>query len=211
LPVFPLNNDLVFPSVEYAEEDGLLAFGGDLTEERLILAYRKGIFPWFEDELPLWYSPDPRFVLFPNELQISNSMNQVIRQKKFSFTNNKAFKAVIHNCSEIKRSGQRGTWITDEMKAAYLNLHHLGYAHSAEAWQNGELVGGLYGVRIGKVFCGESMFSKQNNASKYAFIEYIQLLATEGVKLIDCQVYTRHLASMGAKMIPRASYLEYLV
>jgi leucyl/phenylalanyl-tRNA---protein transferase len=210
LPVFPLNNDLVFPSVEYAEEDGLLAFGGDLTEERLILAYRKGIFPWFEGELPLWYSPDPRFVLFPNELQISNSMNQVIRQKKFSFTNNKAFKAVIHNCSEIKRSGQRGTWITDEMKAAYLNLHHLGYAHSAEAWQNGELVGGLYGVRIGKVFCGESMFSKQNNASKYAFIEYIQLLATEGVRLIDCQVYTGHLASLGAKMIPRASYLEYL-
>ena len=208
--IFQLTDELLFPPVEYAEADGLLAVGGDLSPERLLLAYRQGIFPWFEGELPLWYSPDPRFVLFPAELKVSNSMKQVIRSNTFQFTTDKAFTEVITQCGKIKRDGQGGTWITDTMKEAYIKMHALGYAHSAETWSEGNLVGGLYGISMGRVFCGESMFSKESNASKFAFINYMPLLISQGIELIDCQVYTGHLASLGARMIPRSEYLNYL-
>jgi leucyl/phenylalanyl-tRNA---protein transferase len=208
--VFQLTDELLFPSVEYAEEDGLLAIGGDLSPERLLLAYQSGIFPWFDGEVPLWYSPDPRFVLFPGEIKTSSSMKQVIRSRKFRFTTNNAFEEVIDQCSKIKREGQGGTWITSKMKDAYKQLHTLGHAHSAEAWFNGHLVGGLYGVKMGSVFCGESMFSKESNASKFAFIEFTNLLITQNIRLIDCQVYTPHLESLGAKMISREEYLSFL-
>jgi len=208
--VFQLTDELLFPPVVYAEEDGLLAIGGDLSPERLLLAYQLGIFPWFDGEVPLWYIPDPRFVLHPSEIRISNSMKQVIRSGKFRFTTNKAFEEVIDQCSKIKREGQGGTWITAKMKDAYIQLHRLGYAHSAEAWLNGNLAGGLYGVKMGSVFCGESMFSKESNASKFAFIEFSNLLITQNLRLIDCQVYTSHLESLGAKMISREEYLSFL-
>ena len=188
----------------------MLAIGGDLSPDRLMLAYQSGIFPWFEGELPLWFSPDPRFVLFPPEIQISKSMKQLIRQGKFRFSMNEAFEEVITHCSEIRRAGQRGTWITDAMKSAYIRLHQMGFAHSAEAWLEDELVGGLYGVKLHRVFCGESMFSKQSNASKFAFIMFSDWLVGDGIELIDCQVYTKHLASLGARMIPRKEYLRFL-
>ncbi len=208
--IFQLTNALIFPAVEHAEEDGLLAIGGDLSPERLLLAYQQGIFPWFEGELPLWYSPDPRFVLFPEELKISASMKQVIRSNTFHFTTNQAFEDVITQCSNIKREGQGGTWISEKMKEAYVRMHAMGHAHSAEAWQNGKLVGGLYGIISGRVFCGESMFSRESNASKFAFINYAPILVSQGIELIDCQVYTQHLSSLGARMIPRKEYLAYL-
>ena len=208
--IFQLTDELLFPPVEYAEADGLLAIGGDLSPERLLLAYQQGIFPWFESELPLWFSPDPRFVLFPQELKVSQSMKQVIRSNIFQFSTDKAFTEVITQCGKIKREGQGGTWITDTMKEAYIEMHALGYAHSAETWSEGNLVGGLYGISMGRVFCGESMFSKESNASKLAFINYMPLLISQGIELIDCQVYTRHLASLGARMIPRSEYLTYL-
>lgn len=211
MPLYMLNDELWFPPVEEALEDGLLAIGGDLNVERLKLAYRSGIFPWFnDDELPMWWCPDPRFVLFPDELKISKSMQQVLRKGAFQFRTNTAFDQVIHNCSETFRQGQDGTWITDEIVLAYAKLHKTGYAHCAEAWQDGELVGGLYGIRIGKLFFGESMFSHVSNASKFAFIRYVQQLKDEGVVLIDCQVYTEHLESLGARMIPRKKFMEYL-
>lgn len=196
-----------FPPVALAEPDGLLAIGGDLSKERLLLAYRNGIFPWYEGRHILWWSPDPRFVLFPDELKVSKSMRQLIRRDTFVFTVNRAFGEVIANCKTIARRGQDGTWITEEVKDAYGRLHKEGYVHSAEAWLNGELVGGLYGVRLGKVFFGESMFSKYSNASKYAFIRYVEQLRSEGVELIDCQVYTEHLESLGARMITRSDFI----
>lgn len=211
MPVFLLTDDLIFPSPHLAEEDGLLAIGGDLSVERLLLAYQNGIFPWYsEGEEIMWWSPDPRFVLFPSEIKISKSMKQPLKRNAFDFTINKAFEQVIDNCKSIERNGQPGTWITNEMKAAYMNLHKLGYAHSAEVWKEGKLVGGLYGVRLGKVFFGESMFSKQSNASKYAFIKYVEQLKMEGVELIDCQVYTNHLESLGARMIERKYFLKII-
>jgi leucyl/phenylalanyl-tRNA--protein transferase len=206
MSLFVLNNELIFPPVHLAEPDGLLAIGGDLSTERLLLAYRSGIFPWYEGSHILWWCPDPRFVLFPEELKVSKSMQQLMKKKHFTFTVNKAFGQVIANCKTISRRDQDGTWITDEVKAAYTRLHEEGHAHSAEAWLNGELVGGLYGMRMGKVFFGESMFSKMSNASKYAFISYARLLPSEGVCLIDCQVYTEHLESLGARMIPRDDF-----
>ncbi len=187
-----------------------MAIGGDLSVERILLAYKKGIFPWFEGNTPLWWSPDPRFVLHPPNLYVSKSMKQVIRSNQFQFTLNQAFKKVIHSCKSQPREGQLGTWITDEVEAAYTQLHQLGYAHSAECWLNDELVGGLYGIRLGKVFFGESMFSKTSNASKFAFIQYVQQLITEGVQLIDCQVYTSHLESLGAQMIERKDFIRLL-
>ena len=199
---------LWFPEPEEALEDGLVAIGGDLSVDRLLLAYRKGIFPWYnEGEIPMWYTPDPRFVLFPEELKVSKSMKQLLRKEVFEFRTNTDFAGVIRGCRETYRPGQEGTWISPEMMASYTKLHQLGYAHSAEAWQNGRLVGGLYGVRIGKMFYGESMFSQVSNASKYAFISYVSLLAAEGVKLIDCQVYTEHLESLGARPIARDQFL----
>ena len=207
MPLFALDQELIFPPVELAEPDGLLAIGGDLSIERLLLAYRNGIFPWYEGKHILWWSPDPRFVLFPDELKVSKSMRQIIRRETFIFTVNKAFNEVIANCKTISRREQAGTWITEDVKEAYSRLHKEGYAHSAEAWLNGELVGGLYGVRLGNVFFGESMFSKYSNASKFAFIRYVEQLRSEGVQLIDCQVYTEHLESLGAKMISREDFI----
>lgn len=210
MPLFALDSELVFPPVHLAEPDGLLAIGGDLSPQRLILAYRQGIFPWYEGDTPLWWCPDPRFVLFPDELRISKSFRAVTRRNQFTLTTNQAFAAVIGHCKKIARPGQAGTWITDELEQAYINLHRLGYAHSAEVWENEQLVGGLYGIRLGKVFFGESMFSKTSNASRFSFINYVQLLKNEGIELIDCQVYTEYLESFGARMIPRTEFIKLI-
>lgn len=210
MPLFALEKDLYFPPAHLAEPDGLLAIGGDLSQERLLLAYRNGIFPWYEGQHILWWCPHPRFVLFPDELKVSKSMQQLLKRQAFTFTVNKAFTAVIDHCKTIERRGQSGTWITPAVKEAYTGLHHAGHAHSAEVWLDNELVGGLYGIRMGKVFFGESMFSKMSNASKYAFISYVQLLKAEGVQLIDCQVHTSHLQSLGARMIDRNDFIALL-
>jgi leucyl/phenylalanyl-tRNA--protein transferase len=204
-----LDDRLWFPPVTEALDDGLLAIGGELSTERLLLAYHNGIFPWFnEDEPPMWWSPDPRFVLFPGELKVSKSMKQVLRSNKLEFRVNTAFEQVINNCRHAVREGQDGTWIGDEVVAAYTDLHKAGYAHSAEAWMNGELVGGLYGIWLGKAFFGESMFTRVSNASKFAFIKWVEMLKQKDVQLIDCQVYTEHLESLGARMIPRAEFID---
>jgi leucyl/phenylalanyl-tRNA---protein transferase len=206
-----LDNKLYFPPVETADEEGILAIGGDLSTERLLLAYRSGIFPWYNEEQPIiWWCPDPRFVLFPGELKVSKSMQTILNGNKFRFTINRAFTNVIQNCKSIAREGQDGTWITPAIQNAYTQLHQQGYAYSAETWMNGELVGGLYGIRLGNIFFGESMFSKESNASKFAFISYVKQLQKEGVVLIDCQVYTEHLESLGAIMINRKEFLEIL-
>jgi len=205
--IFRLDERLLFPDPELAEPDGLLAVGGDLSAERLLLAYRNGIFPWYSDDTPiLWYSPHERFVLFPAELKISKSMQRVLRSAKFTVTLNQCFEKVIAACSVIERPGQDGTWITDEMMAAYIGLHHSGCAHSVEVWHKGDLAGGLYGVAVGAVFCGESMFSLMDNASKIALVHLCQ----SGYSPIDCQVYTPHLESMGARMISREEYMKAL-
>ena len=209
--MYILGKELIFPAVQSAGENGLLAIGGDLSSERLLLAYRNGIFPWYDENDPIcWYCPDPRFVLFPEELNISKSMRTVLNSAKFSFSVNRAFTEVIKNCKTVIRKEQPGTWISDVIIAAYTSLHIQGYAHSAEAWKNGELVGGLYGIRLGKVFFGESMFSNQSNASKFAFIKYVKYLQKQQVQLIDCQVYTSHLQSLGARMIERKIFLQLL-
>ncbi|WP_297823104.1 leucyl/phenylalanyl-tRNA--protein transferase [Segetibacter sp.] len=210
MPLYVLDNNLWFPPITEALHDGLLAIGGDLSVERLLLAYRKGIFPWFDGDVPMWWSPDPRFVLFPNELRVSKSMKALLKRSAFEFTINKAFAQVIRACKEKEREGQDGTWITDDVEAAYVQLHKLGYAHSAEVWLNGELAGGLYGVRLNNMFFGESMFSHVSNASKYAFIKYVHQLISEGVQLIDCQVHTEHLETLGARMIERREFMEYV-
>jgi leucyl/phenylalanyl-tRNA--protein transferase len=208
MSLIALDQEIRFPPVEMADEDGLLAIGGDLSRERLLYAYRNGIFPWYENKYILWWCPDPRFVLFPSELKISSSMKQLLKKHPFEFSVNRDFNAVISQCKAITRRGQDGTWITEEMRNAYNDLHFAGYAVSAEVWMNGELVGGLYGVRLGKIFYGESMFSRHSNASKYAFISYVDQLKSEGVELIDCQVYTSHLQSLGARMIPRNQFIK---
>ncbi|HUQ66596.1 MAG TPA: leucyl/phenylalanyl-tRNA--protein transferase [Flavitalea sp.] len=210
MPLFSIDKELIFPPVELTEPDGLLAVGGDLSTDRLVLAYRSGIFPWYEGDHILWWCPDPRFVLFPDELVITKSMRAIIKKNTFSFTINKAFVEVITNCKRINRKHQESTWITDEVKTAYIELHKKGIAHSAEAWYNGNLVGGLYGVKLGNIFFGESMFTKVSNASKFAFVSYLQHLMKEGLKLVDCQVYTEHLESLGAKMIARKQFIEIL-
>ncbi len=198
-----------FPDPAQADFDGLLAVGGDLTSERLKLAYSKGIFPWFNEGEPIqWWSPNPRFVLFPEELKVSKSMKRLFKQEKFNVTVNSSFEEVMRNCSTTKREGQFGTWITEEMIAAYKQLFDLGYAKSIEVWKENNLVGGLYGVDVGNgVFCGESMFAKESNASKYGFLSFIM---QSDYKLIDCQVYTAHLESLGAKKIERKEFLQYL-
>ncbi len=205
------NDDINFPPVNSAAADGLLAVGGDLKTERLLTAYRQGIFPWYnEGDIIQWWCPNPRFVLYPDALKVSNSMQTVLNNGTYRFTVNRAFDAVIKNCKNITRPGQDGTWIQDEVVKAYTQLHLQGYAVSAEAWQDGELAGGLYGIRMGNIFFGESMFSKKSNASKFAFINYVQQLQSEGVVLIDCQVYTQHLESLGAKMIHRDLFCKIL-
>lgn len=206
-----LGLELWFPPAEEALPDGLLAAGGDLSIERLLLAYHSGIFPWFNEEDPiLWWSPDPRCVLFPDALKVSKSMQQVIRKGVFEFRINTAFEQVITHCASIARPDQPGTWITQEIIAAYVAMHQAGYGYSAECWLDGELVGGLYGVWLGKVFFGESMFSRVSNASKFAFIQWVRYLQQQGIQLIDCQMHTLHLESLGAKMIPRADFIQLL-
>jgi len=210
MSLYILNDRLWFPPVDEALKDGLLAVGGDLDTERLLLAYQNGIFPWYDGDVPLWWCPDPRFVLFPSELIISKSMKKLLKRNSFEFTVNKAFEEVIYYCRHIKREHQHGTWITDEMQMAYIKLHKKGLAHSAETWLNSKLVGGLYGVRLGNVFFGESMFSLVSNASKYAFISYVRQLQHENVQLVDCQVYTEHLDSLGARMIARNEFINLI-
>ncbi len=204
-----LDHNIIFPELSEADEEGLLAVGGDLSPERLLLAYKSGIFPWFdEDEVILWWAPDPRFVLFPSELKVSKSMRQFMRNCDYEVTVNKDFASVIKECALAKREGQSGTWITKNMIKAYTKLHELGYAKSIEVWKGKQLVGGLYGIDLGNgIFCGESMFAKESNASKTAFITFIQHTS---YKLIDCQVYTNHLASLGAKDISREDFMAFL-
>ena len=207
--IFRLDERLIFPKPDLAEPDGLLAVGGDLSTERLLLAYQNGIFPWYSDDTPiLWYSPHERFVLYPDELKISKSMRQVLRSGKLRVTVDTCFNDVITACSTAPREGQDGTWIVPDMIAAYNRLHLEGYAHSVEVWQDDKLVGGLYGVHVGDVFCGESMFSRVSNASKTALI---YLCNTALYKLIDCQVHTGHLESLGARMISREQYMDVLL
>lgn len=208
-----LNPHADFPPVETAliEPNGLLAAGGDLSTERLIKAYQHGIFPWYsEDEPILWWSPDPRFVLFPEQLKISKSLAKNVRNSPLRISIDSAFAEVISNCAQLPRKDQPGTWITPEMQQAYINMHELGHAHSVECWQGEELVGGLYGFSSGQVFCGESMFSKQSNASKIALVHLCKFIHHHGFKLIDSQVYTEHLERLGARMIPRNEYIKTL-
>jgi len=206
-----LDKKIIFPNVEVSSPEGIVAIGGDLSPGRLILAYKSGIFPWYNEGEPIiWYSPDPRMVLFPKKLKISKSMQQIIRKDIFKVTFNQNFKEVISQCKSKERKGQAGTWITNEMQKAYIKLHELGIAKSVEVWKNKELVGGLYGIDLGHVFCGESMFSNVSNASKAAFIYLSQKLEKENYKLIDCQVYNAHLASLGAEEISRAKFIEIL-
>ncbi|MFZ9388474.1 MAG: leucyl/phenylalanyl-tRNA--protein transferase [Chitinophagaceae bacterium] len=215
MPFFLSDNENRFPPVHLADADGILALGGDLSTERLLLAYRSGIFPWYDGETIIWWAPDPRFVLFPEELKISRSFRSFLQKNDpgsggFEWTVNRAFPEVIKACREIKRPGQSGTWITPEVEKAYVRLHELGYAHSAETWQDGRLIGGLYGIRMGNVFFGESMFSRQSQASRFAFVNYVSELQKEGVQLIDCQVYTDYLKSFGARMISRDRFSRLL-
>ncbi|WP_432672106.1 leucyl/phenylalanyl-tRNA--protein transferase [Flavobacterium sp. SM2513] len=206
-----LLKELFFPDVSEADKHGILAVGGDLSPERLMLAYRSGIFPWFDSDEPiLWWSPKERMVLFPDELKVSKSMRSILLKELFKVTFNKDFHAVISSCSQISRNGQEGTWITNEMIEAYVKLHELGYAKSVEVWQDDELVGGLYGIDLGSVFCGESMFSKVSNASKVAFITLVENLKIRQYKLVDCQVYNDHLESLGAREIEREEFMEIL-
>jgi len=211
MPVEITRRTIDFPSLDEADESGLLAIGGDLSIERLLLAYSKGIFPWYEDGMPiLWWSPDPRMVLFPDKLLISHSLRQSIKKQEFTITIDKAFAEVIKNCFKTPRKGEDGTWITHDMRDAYIRLHKAGYAHSAEAWLDGKLVGGLYGVSLGKAFFGESMFHHVTNASKVAFCHLVEKLKIWNCKIIDAQVYTNHLESLGGEMIPRSQYLNIL-
>ncbi len=201
-----------FPNVSLAlrEPDGLLAVGGDLSIERLLVAYQRGIFPWYSGDQPiLWWSPDPRSVLFPPKLHVSRSLRKTLRKQFFDITFDTAFSEVIHACSE-PRADRLGTWITDEMQQAYIRLHQAGYAHSVESWLNGELVGGLYGVAIGKVFFGESMFSRVTDASKVAFVFLVRQLQRWQFELLDCQIQTSYLNQFGAELIPRSEFVKLL-
>ena len=211
MPIYALDNSLWFPDTSNANEDGLLAVGGNLSPERLLLAYESGIFPWFiHNKLVYWFSPDPRMVLMPDELKVSKSMKQVFRKNIFTITFDTAFTEVMKGCQSVKREGQRGSWITREFITAYTRLHKMGLAHSVEVWQNETLAGGLYGVSLGKCFFGESMFSVVPNASKAGFIFLANWLKEKNFAFLDCQVYTSHLQSLGAKEIPRALFLKML-
>ena len=206
-----LSKELFFPPVSEANPDGILAIGGDLCPERLILAYKSGIFPWFEEGEPIfWWSPNPRMVLFLDELVVSKSMRNILNRNIFTVTFNQNFREVISNCQKIKREDQNGTWITKDMMDAYCKLHELGIAKSVEVWQNEKLVGGLYGIDLGHIFCGESMFSKVSNASKVAFITLVNQLKKDNYKVLDCQVYNEHLESLGCREIDRTHFMEIL-
>lgn len=208
MPVYALDDKLIFPDPNLAEESGLLAVGGDLSPERLLLAYSSGIFPWYSEDDPiLWWSPEPRMILIPESLKISRSFRQIINKNKFEIKFDTQFKQVISNCSKAPRNDQDGTWITKEMKQAYIKLHKLGFAHSVETYYKDELVGGLYGISLGKAFFGESMFFKRNDASKIALYFLVQKIKEWGFHFIDAQVETEHLKSMGAQLIPRKEFL----
>jgi len=208
MPVYALDERFIFPDPNLADESGLLAVGGDLSQERLMLAYSQGIFPWYaEDEPIMWWSPNPRMILFPDELKVSKSLKQSINNKEFEIKFDTLFEKVISNCSKSPRSDQDGTWITEQMKQAYTNLHQLGYAHSVETYFNGELVGGLYGISLGKAFFGESMFFTKRDASKIALYFLVQKLKEWDFHFIDAQVETEHLKSMGAQLISRKEFL----
>lgn len=212
MPVICYNEEqFYFPPVDEADEEGLLIVGGAVTAERVLEAYSKGIFPWYNDDsLPLWWSPDPRFVLFPDELHISRSMQKVLRKGEFEFRFDTAFKEVLQACATVPRAGQEGTWITPSMAVVYNDLHRLGFAHSAETWKSDQLVGGVYGLQIGNVFFGESMFSKESNASKFAFVQLVQRLRKASVAMLDCQVYTDHVQTLGARLISREEFINLL-
>jgi leucyl/phenylalanyl-tRNA--protein transferase len=211
MPVYLLSDDLVFPSPQLAPKEGLLAVGGDLSRERLLLAYRKGIFPWYSRYEPiLWWSPDPRLVLYPAELNVSKSLQKTIKKGLFRVTMDQAFEAVIHACAQSRTSADEGTWIVEEMIDAYCNLHEFGFAHSVEAWQDERLAGGLYGVSLGRCFFGESMFTRISNASKVAFVALVKHLQALNFDLIDCQITTPHLLRFGAREISRTRYLSEL-
>jgi len=211
MPVYQLSEDLVFPSPHLASKEGLLAVGGDLTHNRLLLAYSLGIFPWYSEGEPiLWWSPDPRLVLYPNELKISKSLDKVIKKDRFKVTMDCAFERVIKDCARIRLENREGTWIVDEMVKAYCSLHESGFAHSIEAWAGDRLAGGLYGVSLGKCFFGESMFTRISNASKVAFVVLVNHLKSQGFAMIDCQITTGHLTRFGAREISRARYLDEL-
>jgi leucyl/phenylalanyl-tRNA--protein transferase len=211
MPVYLLSENLIFPSPQLAPQEGLLAVGGDLSQERLLLAYRMGIFPWYsKDEPIMWWSPDPRLVLYPSELKVSKSLKKTIKKRLFQVTVDQAFESVIKACAQSRTRMQEGTWIVNDMIAAYCNLHESGLAHSVETWQAGKLTGGLYGVSLGKCFFGESMFTRTSNASKVAFVALVELLKTLNFNLIDCQVTTTHLLSFGAREIPRTRFLKEL-
>ncbi|MDA3613444.1 leucyl/phenylalanyl-tRNA--protein transferase [Polluticaenibacter yanchengensis] len=207
---YVLSEKLYFPPVEKADDEGLLCVGGDLKPERLLLAYRSGIFPWYNDDVPLWWCPDPRFVLFPHELKISKSMRPLLNGTKYEFRYNTSFREVITACKTTTRKDEAGTWINEDIIEAYCRLHQMGKAVSFECWENHVLIGGLYGVRTGNVFFGESMFSHKTNASKFAFIKAVQQLINEGVVLIDCQIHSSHLESLGAGFISRQDFIEIL-
>ncbi|MFK7952851.1 MAG: leucyl/phenylalanyl-tRNA--protein transferase [Ekhidna sp.] len=210
MPIYRLSEDLIFPSVNGAE-DGVVAIDGDLSSERLMLAYRSGIFPWYNEDQPIvWWSPDPRFVLFPDRLHISRSMKRILKKEEFKVTFNRDFEGVISQCKQVFREGQEGTWITEEMKEAYINLFELGHAKSVEVWKEEKLVGGMYGVDLGKVFCGESMFSTVSNASKVALISFVEKFKKEGGQLFDCQVHSYHLETLGAEEISRKEFMKWL-
>lgn len=203
-------NDFIFPPVELASRTGILAVGGDLSPQRLLAAYENGIFPWYADDEPIiWWSPDPRFVLFPNELKIAKTMKPVLKRQTFQITYDRNFTEVIASCQKPRRK-ESDTWITEDMRQAYCKLHNMGYAHSIEAWYEDKLVGGLYGISLGRCFFGESMFSFMSNASKAAFITLVNRLKELGFQMIDCQVYTAHLKSLGARHIPRDHFISLL-
>ena len=206
-----LTKELYFPPVEAASYEGILAVGGDLSVERLLLAYNNGIFPWFNDDEPiLWWVPPERMVVNPQDYKVSKSLRNIINRNSFEVTINKDFEAVIKNCQQINRKGQNGTWITNDIIDSYTKLHQLGKAMSFEVWQNKELVGGLYGIDLGHVFCGESMFSKVSNASKVAFVKLVEYLKTNNYKLLDCQVHNDHLEKLGAFEISRETFMMVL-
>ncbi len=211
MPVYRLSSELVFPSAHLAMEEGLLAVGGDLSVSRLLLAYANGIFPWYSTGEPiLWWSPDPRLVLYPDDLHISRRLNRTLRQNRFKVTCDKAFEEVIRNCASVPRNDQGGTWITGEMIDAYIALHRAGFAHSVETWQNDRLVGGIYGVSLGRCFFGESMFHQVSDASRVALVMLVRHVSRWRFDLIDCQVTTDHMLRMGAREISRDRFLDQL-
>jgi len=211
MPVFYLTDEHIFPPPHLAEKEGLLAVGGDLSEDRLLLAYRMGIFPWYSAEEPLlWWSPDPRLVLYPQEIKVSKTLKKIIKKNKFSVTMDQAFAEVIHQCAQIRMENHEGTWINNDMRKAYCRLYQSGYAHSVEAWYQGELAGGLYGVSLGHLFFGESMFTRISNASNVAFVKLVEYLTQLSFDMIDCQVKTEHMIRFGAREIPRDLFLQQL-